>query len=82
MKEPAETYLGRKVNDAVVAVPAYSVTPSVRPPRKRNHCRAQHDAFTNELTAVATTYGLETRAVRSAMFWSKDMGGGTCDGLC
>ena len=37
MKKPAETYLGRKVNDALVAVPAYSVTPSVRPPRRRNH---------------------------------------------
>ena len=55
----------------MVTAPAYSVPPSVKTPRTRNHCRAQHDAFIDELTAVAIAHGLETRAVGSAMFWSK-----------
>ena len=33
MKELAETDLGRTLSDAMITVPAYSMIPSVRPPR-------------------------------------------------
>ena len=33
MKETAEAHLGQKVDQAVITVPAYSTTPSARPPR-------------------------------------------------
>ena len=53
MKEPAETYLGGEVNNAVVTVPAYSMIPSVRPPGRRNYRKARHDVIIDELTAAA-----------------------------
>ena len=63
MKEPAETYLGRKVNNAMMTVPAYSMIPSVRPPRRRNYRKARHDDIIDELTSSCDTYGLDKRAV-------------------
>ena len=47
---PAEPYLGRKVSDVVVMVPAYSLLPAAGHQVRGNHCRAQHDDIINELT--------------------------------
>ena len=63
MKEPAETYLGGEVNNAVVTVPAYSMIPSVRPPGRRNYRKARHAVIIDEAHSSCNTYGLDKRAV-------------------
>ena len=61
MKELAETDL--KVNGATMTVPAHSMIPSVRPPRRRNYRKTRHDDIIDELTSSCDTYGLDKRAV-------------------
>ena len=46
-----------------MTVPAYSMIPSVRPPRRRNYRKARHDDIIDELTSSCDTYGLDKRAV-------------------
>merc|ERR1712019_247242 len=80
MKETAETYLGKKVTDAVVTVPAYF---------NDSQRQATKDAGTisglnilriiNEPTAAAIAYGLDKKvgAERNVLIF--DLGGGTFD---
>mmetsp|Transcript_24045 Transcript_24045/g.74714 ORF Transcript_24045/g.74714 Transcript_24045/m.74714 type:complete len:647 (-) Transcript_24045:195-2135(-) len=80
MKEVAEAYLGSKINDAVVTVPAYF---------NDSQRQATKDAGTisgmnvlriiNEPTAAAIAYGLDKKATGEHKVLIYDMGGGTFD---
>merc|ERR1712056_38992 len=80
MKETAEAYLGAKVNDAVVTVPAYF---------NDSQRQATKDAGTisgtnvlriiNEPTAAAIAYGLDKKGSGERNILIYDMGGGTFD---
>merc|ERR1712217_249526 len=80
MKETAEAYLGTKVNDAVVTVPAYF---------KESQRQATKDAgqicglnvlrIINEPTAAAIAYGLDKKGTGESNILIYDMGGGTFD---
>ena len=80
MKETAEAYLGTKVNDAVVTVPAYF---------NDSQRQATKDAGTisgmnvlriiNEPTAAAIAYGLDKKGSGERNVLIYDMGGGTFD---
>merc|ERR1711979_45203 len=80
MKETAEAYLGSKVNDAVVTVPAYF---------NDSQRQATKDAGTisglnvlriiNEPTAAAIAYGLDKKGSGERNILIYDMGGGTFD---
>merc|ERR1711907_314189 len=80
MKETAEAYLGTKVNDAVVTVPAYF---------NDSQRQATKDAGTisglnvlriiNEPTAAAIAYGLDKKGSGERKVLIYDMGGGTFD---
>lgn len=79
MKEIAEAYLGEKVNDAVITVPAYF---------NDSQRQATKDAGTisglnvqriiNEPTAAAIAYGLDKKGSESTVLIF-DLGGGTFD---
>ena len=78
LKEDAESYLGEKVTDAVITVPAYF---------NDAQRKATKDAGTiaglnvlriiNEPTASALAYGLESKAEENVLVY--DLGGGTFD---
>jgi molecular chaperone DnaK len=78
LKEDAESYLGSKVTDAVITVPAYF---------NDSQRKATKDAGTiaglnvlriiNEPTASALAYGLESKAEENVLVY--DLGGGTFD---
>ncbi|WP_345992257.1 molecular chaperone DnaK [Sulfurimonas sp. HSL-1716] len=78
LKEDAESYLGSKVTDAVITVPAYF---------NDAQRKATKDAGTiaglnvlriiNEPTASALAYGLESKADENVLVY--DLGGGTFD---
>ena len=78
LKEDAESYLGSKVTDAVITVPAYF---------NDAQRKATKDAGTiaglnvlriiNEPTASALAYGLESKAEENVLVY--DLGGGTFD---
>merc|ERR1712226_582116 len=80
MKETAEAYLGTKVNDAVVTVPAYF---------NDSQRLATKDAGTisglnvlriiNEPTAAAIAYGLDSKSSQEKNVLIFDLGGGTFD---
>jgi L1 cell adhesion molecule like protein len=80
MKETAEAYLGTKINDAVVTVPAYF---------NDSQRQATKDAGTisgmnvlriiNEPTAAAIAYGLDKKGAGEKNILIYDMGGGTFD---
>merc|ERR1712088_166333 len=80
MKETAEAYLGGKINDAVVTVPAYF---------NDSQRQATKDAGTisgmnvlriiNEPTAAAIAYGLDKKGSGERNILIYDMGGGTFD---
>jgi len=80
MKETAEAYLGKEVNDAVVTVPAYF---------NDSQRQATKDAGTisgmnvlriiNEPTAAAIAYGLDKKVDEEKNVLIFDLGGGTFD---
>nr|CDS18051.1 Heat shock 70 kDa protein 4 [Echinococcus granulosus] len=80
MKETAEAYLGKKVSDAVITVPAYF---------NDSQRQATKDAGTisglnvlriiNEPTAAAIAYGLDKKVERERNVLIFDLGGGTFD---
>jgi len=77
MKETAETYLGRKVTQAVVTVPAY-FNDSQRQATKDAGKIAGLDVLRiiNEPTAAALSYGMDKKEGLVAVY---DLGGGTFD---
>merc|ERR1711953_588357 len=80
MKETAEAYLGTKVNDAVVTVPAY-FNDSQRQATKDagNICGLNVLRIINEPTAAAIAYGLDKKGSGERNILIYDMGGGTFD---
>jgi len=80
MKEVAETYLGQKVDDAVITVPAY-FNDSQRQATKDAASIAGLNAMRiiNEPTAAAIAYGLDKNNKKSSNVLIYDMGGGTFD---
>merc|ERR1712230_117428 len=80
MKETAEAYLGTKVNDAVVTVPAY-FNDSQRQATKDAGAIAGLNVLRiiNEPTAAAIAYGLDKKTSGEANVLIFDLGGGTFD---
>jgi len=80
MKETAESYLGGKVTDAVVTVPAY-FNDSQRQATKDagSICGLNVLRIINEPTAAAISYGLDKKGMGEQNVLIFDMGGGTFD---
>ncbi|GMM28800.1 Hsp70 family chaperone [Martiniozyma asiatica (nom. inval.)] len=80
MKETAEAYLGAKVNDAVVTVPAY-FNDSQRQATKDSGLIAGLNVLRiiNEPTAAAIAYGLDKKEEGEKNVLIFDLGGGTFD---
>ncbi|TID31325.1 hypothetical protein CANINC_000036 [Pichia inconspicua] len=80
MKEIAEAYLGTKVNDAVVTVPAY-FNDSQRQATKDAGAIAGLNVLRiiNEPTAAAIAYGLDKKQESEKNVLIFDLGGGTFD---
>jgi len=80
MKETAEAYLGCKINDAVVTVPAY-FNDSQRQATKDAGaiCGLNVLRIINEPTAAAIAYGLDKKNTQERNVLIYDMGGGTFD---
>ncbi|KAL6193436.1 hypothetical protein ACLB2K_034520 [Fragaria x ananassa] len=78
MREIAEAYLGSKVKNAVITVPAY-FNDSQRQATKNAGLIAGLNVMRiiNEPTAAAIAYGLDKKAKRNVMIY--DLGGGTLD---
>ena len=78
LKTDAETYLGEKVSEAVITVPAY-FTDSQRQATKNAGKIAGLDVkrIINEPTAAALSYGLDNEKEQKIMVY--DLGGGTFD---
>ncbi|XP_014258441.1 heat shock 70 kDa protein cognate 4-like [Cimex lectularius] len=80
MRETAEAYLGKKVNNAVITVPAY-FNDSQRQATKDAGAIAGLDVLRiiNEPTAAAVAYGLDKRKSGDMNVLIFDLGGGTFD---
>jgi len=80
MKETAEAYLGGKVRDAVVTVPAY-FNDSQRQATKDAGaiCGLNVLRIINEPTAAAIAYGLDKKGGKEKNILIFDLGGGTFD---
>ncbi len=80
MRETAEAYLGRKVKDAVVTVPAY-FNDSQRQATKDAGviCGLNVKRIINEPTAAAIAYGLDKKGAGERNILIFDLGGGTFD---
>lgn len=80
MKETAEMYLGQKVTDAVITVPAY-FNDSQRQATKDAGCIAGLNVLRiiNEPTAAALAYGLDKNLKGEKNVLIFDLGGGTFD---
>lgn len=80
MKETAEAYLGKKITDAVVTVPAY-FNDSQRQATKDAGTIAGLNVLRiiNEPTAAAIAYGLDKKAKDEKNVLIFDLGGGTFD---
>merc|ERR1712110_30404 len=80
MKETAEAYLGKKVKDAVVTVPAY-FNDSQRQATKDAGTIAKLNVkrIINEPTAAAIAYGLDKNSAGEKNVLIFDLGGGTFD---
>jgi L1 cell adhesion molecule like protein len=80
MKEVAETYIGQKVKDAVITVPAY-FNDSQRQATKDAGAISGLNVLRiiNEPTAAAIAYGLDKRNQGERNVLIFDLGGGTFD---
>merc|ERR1712176_545928 len=80
MKETAEAYLGTKVNDAVVTVPAYFNDSQRQATKDAGQiCGMNVLRIINEPTAAAIAYGLDKKGSGEKNILIYDMGGGTFD---
>jgi len=80
MKETAEAYLGTKVNDAVVTVPAYFNDSQRQATKDAGQiCGLNVLRIINEPTAAAIAYGLDKKGSGEKNVLIYDMGGGTFD---
>merc|ERR1711972_892805 len=80
MKETAEAYLGTKINDAVVTVPAYFNDSQRQATKDAGQiCGLNVLRIINEPTAAAIAYGLDKKGSGERNILIYDMGGGTFD---
>merc|ERR1712056_168746 len=80
MKETAEAYLGTKVADAVVTVPAYFNDSQRQATKDAGQiCGLNVLRIINETTAAAIAYGLDKKGSGERNVLIYDMGGGTFD---
>merc|ERR1712003_613137 len=80
MKETAEAYLGTKINDAVVTVPAYFNDSQRQATKDAGQiCGMNVLRIINEPTAAAIAYGLDKKGSGERNILIYDMGGGTFD---
>merc|ERR1719439_1794 len=80
MKETAEAYLGTKVNDAVVTVPAYFNDSQRQATKDAGSISGLNILrIINEPTAAAIAYGLDKKGAGERNVLIFDMGGGTFD---
>merc|ERR1719401_2410141 len=80
MKETAEAYLGSKINDAVVTVPAYFNDSQRQATKDAGQiCGLNVLRIINEPTAAAIAYGLDKKGSGERNVLIYDMGGGTLD---
>ncbi|KAF2864371.1 mitochondrial heat shock protein-like protein [Piedraia hortae CBS 480.64] len=78
MKETAETFMGRTLNDAVVTVPAYFNDKQRQATKDAGQIAGlKVHRVVNEPTAAALAYGLEKESNRTIAVY--DLGGGTFD---
>ncbi|MCL4201408.1 MAG: molecular chaperone DnaK [Pirellulaceae bacterium] len=78
LKEAAESYLGHKVNKAVITVPAYFNDAQRQATKDAGQIAGLEVArIINEPTAAAMAYGLDKRASEKIVVF--DLGGGTFD---
>merc|ERR1719482_2430544 len=80
MKETAEAYLGVKINDAVVTVPAYFNDSQRQATKDAGSISGMNVLrIINEPTAAAIAYGLDKKGCGEMNVLIFDMGGGTFD---
>ncbi|CAH1795058.1 unnamed protein product [Owenia fusiformis] len=80
MKETAEAYLGQKVNEAVVTVPAYFNDSQRQATKDAGHIAGLNvKRIVNEPTAAALAYGLDKNMNGEKNVLIFDLGGGTFD---
>lgn len=80
MKETAEDYLGKKVSDAVVTVPAYFNNAQRQATKDAGIISGLNVIrIINEPTAAAMAYGLDKRVAGERSVLIFDLGGGTFD---
>ncbi|MCQ2497959.1 MAG: molecular chaperone DnaK [Lachnospiraceae bacterium] len=78
MKEEAESYLGEKVTDAVITVPAYFNDTQRQATKDAGRIAGLNvKRIINEPTSAALAYGLDNGAAQKIMVY--DLGGGTFD---
>merc|ERR1711998_236154 len=78
MKEVAETFLGKKIKDAVVTVPAYFNDAQRQATKDAGTIAGLNVArIINEPTAAAIAYGLDKKGEKNILVF--DLGGGTFD---
>ncbi|MGM0490828.1 MAG: Hsp70 family protein, partial [Planctomycetota bacterium] len=78
LKESAETYLGHRVNQAVITVPAYFNDAQRQATKDAGRIAGLHVArIINEPTAAALAYGLDKKKNERIVVF--DLGGGTFD---
>jgi molecular chaperone HscC len=79
LKQDAETWLGEKVTEAIVTVPAYFSDAQRKATRAAGQLAGlKVERLLNEPTAAALAYGLHNRDIESK-FLVFDLGGGTFD---
>ena len=80
MKETAEAYLGQKVKDAVITVPAYFNDSQRQATKDAGHIAGLNvKRIINEPTAAALAYGLDKNIQDEKNVLIFDLGGGTFD---
>ena len=80
MKETAEAYLGQKVKDAVITVPAYFNDSQRQATKDAGHIAGLNvKRIINEPTAAALAYGLDKSIQDEKNVLIFDLGGGTFD---
>jgi len=80
MKESAENFLGRKVNNAVITVPAYFNDSQRQATKDAGRIAGLNvERIINEPTAAALAYGLKKEGEQSKVVAVFDLGGGTFD---
>merc|ERR1711912_157231 len=76
MKETAEAYLGTKINDAVVTVPAYFNDSQRQATKDAGQISGLNVLrIINEPTAAAIAYGMDKQQEKNILVY--DLGGGT-----